>query len=146
VFEANETVNETVNIALSNPTGGATLSNARPCSPSPITKRPFLLVSRSACDLNSDGHVDLAVFNFGNYVTILLGKGDGTFETRLLGVGNGSASITVGDFNDDGRPDLATADRGAGTVSILVNNTKRMSGFPEDCENREKHCRSSDLF
>ena len=36
------------------------------------------------------------------------------------GGGSVSSSITVGDFNGDGRPDLATANAGASTVSILL--------------------------
>jgi FG-GAP repeat protein len=63
----------------------------------------------------------------------LLGRGDGTFERRLFaGVGNYSISVTVGDFNHDGRPDLATANYESGTVSILINDTKRRRGRSEN--------------
>jgi hypothetical protein len=86
-----------------------------------------------ATDFNSDGHLDLGVVNGANYVSILLGRGDGTFERRLLaGVGNYSISVTVGDFNHDGRPDLATANYESGTVSILINDTKRRRGRSEN--------------
>ncbi len=69
--------------------------------------------------------------NLGGYVTILLGKGHGTFETGfhagvggfLAGVGAEPESITIGDFNNDGFIDFATADYNSGTVSILINNT-----------------------
>ena len=40
-----------------------------------------------------------------------------------FGVGECPVSVTVGDFNGDGRPDLATANVSANTVSILINNT-----------------------
>ena len=57
-------------------------------------------------------------------VSIRLGQGDGTFEAAPdVGVGAFPVSITVGDFNGDGRPDLATANFDANTVSILINNT-----------------------
>jgi hypothetical protein len=79
-------------------------------------------------DFNGDGHQDLATANAGaRTVSILLGRGDGTFEAAPdVGVG-GSVSVTVGDFNGDGHPDLATANAGdlfeLGTVSILLNDT-----------------------
>jgi len=34
-----------------------------------------------------------------------------------------SVFVAVGDFNADGRPDLAVANRFGGTVSVLINNT-----------------------
>jgi len=49
-------------------------------------------------------------------------------------------------FNNDGFVDFATADYNSGTASILTNNTRRMSDFPEGCEGKERHCRSSDFF
>ena len=63
-------------------------------------------------DFNGDGHLDLATANIGaNTVSILLGRGDGTFflAASEFGVGVQPSSVTVGDFNGDGRQDLATA-------------------------------------
>ena len=37
-------------------------------------------------------------------------------------VGRGPAAVAIGDFNADGRPDVATADAEAGTVSVLLGN------------------------
>jgi len=75
-------------------------------------------------DFNRDGRMDLAVVSLANYVSILLGQGDGTFETSILaGVGNAPHSGTTGDFNHDGLPDLATTDYESGTVSVLINNS-----------------------
>lgn len=37
-------------------------------------------------------------------------------------VGYGPTSVVVGDFNGDGKPDLAVADNGSGCVSILLGN------------------------
>ena len=81
-------------------------------------------------------------------MTILLGKGHGTFETGfhagvggfLARVGAEPESIVVGDFNNDGFIDFATEDYNSGTVSILINDTKHISA-PKDCEDKEKHCR-----
>ncbi|MGA9998210.1 MAG: FG-GAP-like repeat-containing protein [Pyrinomonadaceae bacterium] len=37
-------------------------------------------------------------------------------------VGSLPYSVAVGDFNDDGKPDIAIANRGSNTVSVLLNN------------------------
>ena len=84
-------------------------------------------------DFNGDGKLDLAVSDYGcpldcntspsNTVTVLLGNGDGTFRSAPnLSVGNGPAGVTVGDFNGDGRQDLAVANVNDNTVSILLGN------------------------
>lgn len=69
-------------------------------------------------DFNGDGKLDLAVVNNGNdsngqpgTVTILLGKGDGTFTTgKTFDTGDGPNSVAIGDFNGDGKLDLALSD------------------------------------
>src|SRR3989475_12741971 len=85
-------------------------------------------------DVNSDGKLDLAVANNGSYpsyantVSVLLGNGDGTFQpAQSFGAGSGAFSVAVGDFNGDGRPDLAVANNcsyavSAWAVSGLVGN------------------------
>jgi hypothetical protein len=79
-------------------------------------------------DFNSDGHVDLAVVNNGflfnepSTVLLLLGQGDGYFVAAPE-VEVGGGVVAVGDFNGDGRPDLAVANGAANSVSILINST-----------------------
>ncbi len=67
----------------------------------------------AAADLNTDGHADLAVAaSFSHNVSVLLGHGDGSFGApSTLGIGTGQfpGDVTVADFNQDGNPDLATA-------------------------------------
>jgi hypothetical protein len=79
-------------------------------------------------DFNGDGNLDLATTSTpspsspGNLVTLLLGNGDGTFGAPILfGVGSLAYSAVVGDFNGDGAPDIAVANGGAGSVSVLLN-------------------------
>ncbi len=65
-------------------------------------------------DLNGDGRQDLATANralFGGTpsVSVLLGTGDGSFQPQSLLVGGQPRSVAAGEFNGDGRPDLAVA-------------------------------------
>jgi hypothetical protein len=82
----------------------------------------------AAGDFNGDGIPDLAVSSSnpnpgGVVLSILLGNGDGTFtETASPTVGLYPGSITVGDFNDDGIPDLAVTSLYEQTVTILLSN------------------------
>ncbi len=73
-------------------------------------------------DFNLDGNPDLAATSFGqNRVSVLLGIGNGTFNTAVnYATGKGSHFVTVGDLNRDGKPDLAIANASGKSVSILL--------------------------
>ncbi len=75
-------------------------------------------------DFNNDGKLDIVTANNGNKtVSVLLGKGDGTFQTAVsYAVGSSPNSVAVGDFNGDGHLDIVTADSGANGVSVLTGN------------------------
>ncbi|HWE53204.1 MAG TPA: MBG domain-containing protein, partial [Bryobacteraceae bacterium] len=75
-------------------------------------------------DFNGDGLADLAVANSGsNTVSVLLGKGDGTFQSAATyTVGSSPLAIARGDFNGDGVLDLAVANSTGNTVTILMGN------------------------
>jgi len=74
-------------------------------------------------DFNVDGKLDLAVANAGSKtVSILLGKGDGTFQAPMNFSAPAPQSIAVGDFNNDRRPDLAVVNMGTNSVSIFLGN------------------------
>jgi len=61
------------------------------------------------------------VANQSNSVGVLLGNGDGTFQPAVnFGVGSSPASVAVGDFNGDGKADLAVANYGSNNVSVLL--------------------------
>ena len=82
---------------------------------------PLSLVSG---DFNGDGRADLAVANQGdNAVSVLLGNGDGTFQSQVTyPVGSDPSALAAGDFNGDGRTDLATANTFDNNVSVLLGN------------------------
>ena len=54
-------------------------------------------------------------------VSVLLGRGDGTFTAKgPYSVGEKPRSIVAGDFDGDGKLDLAVADLGAGDLEVLA--------------------------
>jgi Ca2+-binding RTX toxin-like protein len=80
-------------------------------------------------DFNGDGVADLATSNLAsNSASVLLGTGAinapfGYFSAAsTFPVGNFPDAITVGDFNNDGKSDLATAN-GDSTVSIILSGS-----------------------
>lgn len=81
--------------------------------------------SAAVADLNGDGRLDLAAHNSSNNtVSVLLGNGDGTFQSAVaFATGEFPNQVISGDFNADGRLDLAVADANANTVSVLLQAT-----------------------
>ncbi len=74
-----------------------------------------------ATDVNGNQILDLVVVNqTDNTVSVFIGNGDGTFQTRVdYATGTSPVYVATGDFNGDGIPDLAVANFTANTVSIL---------------------------
>jgi hypothetical protein len=130
----------TVSIFLGN--GNGTFS---PGPQSPFTVNGGILsgsvpTAIAVGDLNADGHPDLAITNIpinpisviggaitghiGGAVAVLLGQANGSFT----GAGNANtggdlpSSVAIGDFNGDGKRDLAIAHLNSGNVSILLGN------------------------
>ncbi|HEY6290096.1 MAG TPA: choice-of-anchor D domain-containing protein [Terriglobia bacterium] len=90
-------------------------------------------------DFNGDGIPDLAVANSQDAtITILLGKGDGTFPTSVtasLTPNTRPSLVAVGDFNGDGNLDLAVTCLGPvagpnGFVTILLGDGTAHFGTP----------------
>ncbi len=84
-----------------------------------------------AADVNQDGILDLITAN-GNCpagtcgqgsVSVLLGKGDGTFQTHAdYAVGTFPESVAAADFNGDGKLDLAVSNAESPSISILLGS------------------------
>jgi uncharacterized protein (TIGR03437 family) len=99
-------------------------------SPASITL-PNDALALAVGDFNGDGKLDLAFAtstgagNPGNGGVILLGNGDGTFTSPLtFRLAFAPAWMAVGDFNSDGKLDLAFANQGTdsktdGSLAIL---------------------------
>jgi len=78
-----------------------------------------------AGDFNGDGNLDLAAVSYStNTVSILLGKGNGTFAPAVnysIG-GSGPVAVMAEDFNKDRKIDLAVLTSFVSEVSVLLGN------------------------
>jgi hypothetical protein len=75
-------------------------------------------------DLNGDGNLDVVTANSSNdTASALLGTGTGSFGAPLIsdtGKSGQPRDLAVADVNNDGRPDLLTADYSSNTLSVLL--------------------------
>ncbi len=82
-------------------------------------------------DFNHDGNLDLAVSDWGaDQISILLGKGDGSFHPARTFSVPSCTGLAVGDFNNDGKPDLAIVEYegyGTGALGIYLGNATGLS-------------------
>jgi hypothetical protein len=83
-----------------------------------------------AADFNNDGILDLAVTNTGGKFAVLLNQGTGNFGTSnsqspyvTYPAGtNSPIAILAGDFDGDGKVDVAMADQGSNVVAVANGN------------------------
>jgi hypothetical protein len=97
----------------------------------PVLSPALMGMWLAATDFNGDGRLDVLTVewteDYGGVGDLSLGRRDGTFD-RLdyFDVGVNPTAMAIGDFNGDGRPDLAVAGTdyisGEGAVSVLLND------------------------
>ena len=82
--------------------------------------------SPAVADFDHDGRLDVAFVGPANAVSVLLGKGDGTFGAgTVYGTANAPQWVATGDLNGDGIPDLVTANAAGGGspgLSVLLGH------------------------
>ncbi len=86
-------------------------------------------ISIKVADMNGDGNLDIVIVGSSNdfspgYITVLLGNGDGTFQsssTRFF-VQQNPSDLALADVNRDGVPDAIVANEGSSSVSVLFGN------------------------
>jgi hypothetical protein len=126
----------TVSVLLNTTPAGATTSSFAPQQTFGAGNGPTI---GPAADLNGDGKPDLIVANFRDgTVSVLLnttptGATTASFAPQqVFAAGHNPTSVTVADFNGDGKPDIAVADGDAAdvplggsdnAVSVLLNTT-----------------------
>ncbi len=86
---------------------------------------PFDVIS---ADFNGDGKPDIAVVNNsggvgGGRMSVFINNGNGTFAAKVDYVtSDGPYSIVTGDFNSDGKADLAVMASSSNAVSVFMGN------------------------
>jgi uncharacterized repeat protein (TIGR01451 family) len=113
-------------ILLGDGTGGF---QPAPNSPIAVGANPYLVV---VGDFNLDGKLDLATANYGRgdvsgsgNVSVLLGDGAGGLTPAPgspFAAGTNPLSLSIADFNGDGRPDLAVANFGDSSLTMLLGD------------------------
>jgi hypothetical protein len=89
-----------------------------------VEYKTALSYSLAVADFNNDGNLDIVVANENSNpstVSVYLGNGDGTFKAPVSSnTTSPNTFVAVGDFNGDGKPDIAVID--PPHISVLLGN------------------------
>ena len=100
----------------------------------PLYETGVLPAAVQSGDFNGDGKTDVVVINTGeagcfcHSIGVLLGNGDGTYQPRAnYATGLFPVAVALGDFDNDGNPDIVAANYGTdivpdNTVSVFMGN------------------------
>ncbi|RLS25448.1 MAG: hypothetical protein DWH70_05185 [Planctomycetota bacterium] len=113
---------DTVSVLLNTTVSGST-------TPTFQTQVPFSTGSNSSPrsvalgDVNGDGKLDIITANNNAGASVLLGNGNGIFQTQsTFSTGISPRAVTLGDVNGDGKLDIITANNGDASASVLLGN------------------------
>jgi hypothetical protein len=95
--------------------------------PGPTQSLGLSRIGLAVGDFSGDGKQDIVVLNpiAGSTVEVFSGNGDGTFAAPpdVFRTGGVPFGVAAGDFNGDGRPDLALANSIGNNVGVLLNTS-----------------------
>jgi len=120
--------NNNVEILLNNTVQGSATANFTAAAVVGAGNTPIWV---AAADFNGDGKPDLAILDNGSSSVLILlnttvpGSSTPTFVVGGSGpVGGGPQMLAIGDFNGDGKPDVAVPNQGSNSISVLLNQTE----------------------
>jgi hypothetical protein len=138
-YVINNSCTNFVDVFLASGNGTLTLAHSYPLNADSSCPSPAAL---AIGDTNNDGKLDLILstadggpwFDPGTGVSILIGNGDGSFATGIVApayddFAAGATWVSVGDFNGDGKLDLAVARPYAG-IALYLGNGDGTVNFP----------------
>jgi predicted nucleotidyltransferase len=86
--------------------------------------------SVAVADFDNDGRLDIVVANQGlDNLVVSFGNGNGSFSdqvTLLTGTGSQPLFVAVGDFNNDGKPDIVAANSQLNNVGVFLGYVNRI--------------------
>ncbi|HEY7910977.1 MAG TPA: VCBS repeat-containing protein [Blastocatellia bacterium] len=99
----------------------------QPAPYSPL-RTPHTVWGTALADMNRDGRKDIVLASpLGHGLLVMLGDGKGGFEpaaSGLIPAGKLTNYVALGDFNNDGRPDIVASNYASGDVAVFLNSTR----------------------
>jgi flagellin-like hook-associated protein FlgL len=124
ILDLANVIDATGNIKIRLGNGDGSFTDGVTLAPQVATGR---VLDIRVADVNNDGILDVLSTNTGSTFNVFLGSGDGTFSGPTSFSYSGTTNqdgrgLTTGDFNGDGKLDVAVANFTGTNVSILYGN------------------------